>query len=350
MRPATTTATMTVAAATVLAATLLAGASTATTLPEAIAAGQDSLAATLLRGGADLEARHPDRHGASALMLAAARDDADLVNALIDLGADVDARDDRGDTPLNWAARHGAMNAARELMQAGANPRLSGRGNALQTALRRGHEELVQVLSVAMEARHTPGGRDLMLMVAAYRDDAAAVATGLDRGADPDARDDVGRPLLHPAARLGHVAALGALVNGGADPDAQDENGFTALMVAAREAQAEAVLELLVAGADPNHVAAATGNRLTPLHLAAMGGDPAIVRTLAGHGARLDATDRDGRTPALLALDEGHVDCAVALVELGADPTIAADGGASVLSIARARDIAPLLAAIDAAD
>lgn len=348
MRPATITATMAVATATVLAATLFAGASPATTLPEAVAAGQDSLAAALLRGGADLEARHPGQHGATALMLAAARDDADLVNGLVDLGADVDARDDRGDTPLNWAAYHGAMNATRELLQAGANPRLAGHGNALQIALRRGHEELVQVLSVAMEARETPGGRDLMLMVATYRDDSAAVASGLAAGADPDAREDVGRPLLHTAARLGHVAALGALVNGGADPDAQDENGFTALMVAAREGQAEAVLELLVAGADPNHEAAATGNRLTPLHLAAMGGDPAIVRTLVEHGARLDATDRDGRTPALRALDEGHVDCAVALIELGADPALVAEGGDSVVSVARAHGIAPLLAAIDA--
>jgi ankyrin repeat protein len=317
-------------------------------LPAAVQSGDTARVDALIAAGEGLDATLPEYYGATALMLAAERDDTPLVARLITAGADLDARDRNGDTALNWAAYHGHMGPARALLEAGADPRLAGHGDALQIALRRGHEELVQVLSVAMEARRTPGPREAPVMIAVYQNDARAVAAALDRGGEPDARDDLGRPLLHLAARLGHVEALTALLAGGADPDAVDEIGFTALMIAAREARPAAVASLLEAGADPTHQATRAGNGLVPMHLAAIGGDPGIVRSLHEVGAPLDVRDEDGVVPMLWALAEGQLDAVVTLIELGADPTLASDDGDSVAALAETHAIQPVLEAIAA--
>lgn len=285
---------------------------------------------------------------ATPLMLAAQRNDVALIERLLAEGADPDARDRNGDTALGWAAYLGRVGAVGVLLEAGADPLLGAHGNALQIALRRGHEETVQVLSVAMDQRTKPGGRDAMVMVAVYQDSPQALQRALATGGSPDARDDIGRPLLHVAARLGHQQALQALLEAGAAVDATDLNGFTALMVAAREARPAAVTALLEAGASVTHVAADHANRLTPLHLAAIGGDVGIVRQLAGAGADLDARDTDGMAPMLWALAERNLDAVVALIELGADPQAAGDSGASVADLAREHGIAPVLEALAA--
>lgn len=334
-------------AAVVLALPLLAS---ATTVPEAARARNDSLLVALLDGGADPDATLPTYFGATALMIAAERDDEDLAHRLLSTGASVDARDKNGDTALNWAAYYGHMDVARVLLNADADPTLAGHGTALEIALRRGHEELVQVLSLAADARTSPRAGAVKLAVAVYRNQGDAVASAIASGAEPDAFDDIGRPVLHLAARLGHDEALTELLDHGAAVDAVDIIGFTALMVAARESREYAVRELLVHGADVHHRADPNGHELTPLHLAAIGGNLAILRAIAAAGASLDDPGRDGTVPLLWALAEQHLDCVVVLIELGADPTLENELGQSVAGIAREFGITPVLEAIAAID
>lgn len=322
---------------------LVATAAPADSLPEVVQAGDQQRIDDLLTAGADVDAVHPSYYQATALMIAAGKNQADLVARLLAAGADPDRRDKNGDTALNWAVHSGHFQAARLLIEAGADPTLSGHGDALQIALRRGHEELVQTLSLHMDARTRPNGRDTRLMLAVYQDDSGAVGAALAAGADVDARDDVDRPLVHVCARLGLGEALAALLEAGAAVDARDHNGFTALMVAAREGKAPLVTQLLAAGASVNARAEAQGLALTPLHLAAIGGDPEIIRTLAAAGADLDAPDSDGAVPALWALSEQHLEAVVTLLDLGADPEAAHKDGDSVASIARRFQIKPVL-------
>ena len=90
----------------------------------------DALAHWLVAQGADIEAR--DSHGATPLHSRAGHWQGN-VQALLDLGADVHARDNAGNTPLHGAARVGNAKAARELLARGA--RTDATNGAGQTPL-----------------------------------------------------------------------------------------------------------------------------------------------------------------------------------------------------------------------
>lgn len=71
------------------------------------------------------------------------------VRALLEAGADVNAADGDGITPLMAAAMSGCLPLAKFLLEAGANPRLCNKWGmtAQAIALWRGHEALAALLS-----------------------------------------------------------------------------------------------------------------------------------------------------------------------------------------------------------
>ena len=57
----------------------------------------------------------------------------------------------------------------------------------------------------------------------------------------------------------------------------------------------------------------------TPLHLAALYGQPKVMRLLVEAGANVDAYDSEGNTPLLLAAEQRRTDVVMELIRLGAD-------------------------------
>jgi hypothetical protein len=125
----------------------------------------------------------------------------------------------------------------------------------------------------------------LPLLDAAARGDRARVSALLAAGADPDARDDEGRPALLLAAASGQpgAGALRALLRGGADPEAATASGWTPLHAAAAVGDREAVGVLLAAGVDPDRPSRSRG---TPLDVAERGDRRDVARLLRERGAR----------------------------------------------------------------
>jgi ankyrin repeat protein len=172
----------------------------------------------------------------------------------------------------------------------------------------------------------------------------------LKSGADPrraDAALHDGRTLLMLAARTGNVDALALLLAKGTNVNAAEtRTGTTALMWAALENRADAVRVLVKAGADVNVRSRVTAYPHTPpgvigdaleegysyvgqtvlpkggwtaLMYAARQGALDAARALAGCGADLDMADQDGTPPLTMAIINGHYDVAALLVEKGAD-------------------------------
>src|SRR5262245_11045536 len=90
----------------------------------------------LLAHGGSIDAREPARQQ-TALMWAAAEDNAAAVELLVGAGADLQARSKGGLTPLLFAARNGQIKAARVLLEAGAdvNDRLTDGTSAIVVAV-----------------------------------------------------------------------------------------------------------------------------------------------------------------------------------------------------------------------
>jgi len=281
--------------------------------------GVPEIVTLLLEAGADPNAATAS--GSTALMWAAYGNNPAIANVLVEAGADVDARDPQGDPAINWAAFYGAADYARALLEAHPDTSLRGHGNAFEIAVRRGGEEFVQLLA-------DYDGRRL--------------------SEDHPGTDDIGRPLLHNAARIGDTEALHRLLSEGADVNAPDLIGFTALMHAARERQGASVQALLDAGADPRHISRDTGLRLTPLHLAAIGGDVGVVQMLVDAGADLDVQGTAGGTALRWAMYEGQQAAALALVEAGADPDLTSEGASTPRDLAAQLEWADVTAAINA--
>jgi membrane protease YdiL (CAAX protease family) len=95
-------------------------------------------------------------------------------------------------------------------------------------------------------------GLDRELVKEALDGNVVAVKALLDRGADPNAKNDRGGPVLTAAASKGNVTVVIELIRRGADVNSRDKYGLTPLMTACAIGHKHVVRVLLERGADPN--------------------------------------------------------------------------------------------------
>ncbi|KAJ0419187.1 hypothetical protein BJY00DRAFT_324533 [Aspergillus carlsbadensis] len=149
---------------------------------------------SLLDSGADPYSQ--TTNGKSALSVAAASGQVNVVKALLDLGADTALSDSDGWTPLHMASSRGHVEIVEALLDSGANTEigtLSG-WTSLAVAAFYGH---VKVITALQKAGANLDGAILSgltpLVAAATRGNVEVVKVLLDLGANPDASDPNGR-------------------------------------------------------------------------------------------------------------------------------------------------------------
>jgi ankyrin repeat protein len=149
------------------------------------------------------------------------------------------------------------------------------------------------------------------------RDDARTVTSLLQRGFDPNARDDKGQVALYVALRHPSLAAADALLaHPQLDVDAANAAGETPLMMAALRGQLVWAHKLLGRGAKVHQ------EGWSPLHYAATGPEPEFVRLLLDKGAPVDARSPNGSTALMLAARYGSEASVDLLLARGADPKL----------------------------
>jgi ankyrin repeat protein len=90
------------------------------------------------------------------------------------------------------------------------------------------------------------------LMWASFSNHVGVTQVLLDAGAEVDAHDANGKTALHWAAERGHEGIIRALIKAGADVDARTKHHVTPLICAAQNGRKAAIIVLLDADADMN--------------------------------------------------------------------------------------------------
>ncbi len=240
-----------------------------------------------------------DGFGSSALMFSAYAGTAEMMQALLDAGADVHAKNRRNATALHWAVNDPAK--MKLLLMKGADV----------------NAKTVDARTALHEAAMLPMG-------------AQAVQLLLEVGADVDAKSLIGQTPLFAAAGAS-AENVNLLLDKGANPNATSQTGATPLM-SVRSAD---VVKLLVErGAD---VKARSKRGETALADAASRGDIEGVRLLLEKGADVNVADYRGYTPLLEAVqyDKDSPELVKMLLDRGANVTAVAEGQTAVTTAAR---------------
>ena len=240
---------------------------------------------------------------------------------LIAEGADVNAAQGDGTTPLHWAVYRIDPKLTRSLLEHGANADPVNRYGAspIAEAVKIAHTELVAML--------------------------------LEAGADPESPNLDGQTALMLAARSGSLDIAKLLVEHGAAINARESwRGQTALMWAAEGRHAELARYLIEHGADVSVRAFAndwgaqitsepraqyrpTGG-LTPLLYAARSGCVDCTAAILAGGEPVDRPTPDGVTPLMIAIDNYEFDTAALLLDSGANPHLSDWWGRTALYLA----------------
>ncbi|KAG5281050.1 hypothetical protein AALO_G00066890 [Alosa alosa] len=240
--------------------------------------------------------------------------DVSRVKRLVD-SVNVNAKDMAGrkSTPLHFAAGFGRKDVVEHLLQTGANVHSRDDGGLipLHNACSFGHAEVVSLL--------------------------------LCQGADPNARDNWNYTPLHEAAIKGKIDVCIVLLQHGADPNIRNTDGKSALDLADPSAKAvltgeykkDELLEAARSGNEEKLMAlltplnvnchASDGRKSTsqkmlstPLHLAAGYNRVRIVQLLLQYGADVHAKDKGGLVPLHNACSYGHYEVTELLLKHGA--------------------------------
>ena len=282
---------------------------------------------SLLLEYAPAELERQDTIGRTPLALAAWEEKFQAMECLLSHGADVNAKNHHGQTPLWWAVLAVSAPGTRSLLRARADTEVLAPADGLLmpvllAAMKRFYYEVVEVLlefgadpncsSISIPDRRSGTGRrrdngmvTTALSLAVQQREPSLVGSLLYHGASPNSRDENSwnTTPLYWAITNCDTALVDTLLSHGADPNAlvrtkgRQRGRVPPLLQAMKLRQWETALLLVAHGAGPNESWDGT-----PVLVKVVGkGHLGLTRMMLDGGALIDVVDRHGRSPESLA-------------------------------------------------
>jgi ankyrin repeat protein len=310
-----------------------------TALHHAVLSGFEDVVELLLDRGADVNA--PSTTAGLPLCLAVLKDRSHIMCLLLGkFRAAANLADPELGTPLHCAGFTGNCDVAGILLQHGAEPDPVNRVDLLKLL------PYGDSVSAGKLTTRGPWSRDytwtkitpLIIAVFATNLDLAKLLLGLDNDKSLstftiDERERNGFHFLHAAACWGSSEMVALTISHTKDVNVADSNGKTALMEATLKNKPDSVRQLLRADASADF-SDIRGN--TALIIAGYFGLDDCLKELIDARVSLDLTNLKGETALIRASAEGHDDCVRRLIKAGASLDVCAKDGWTALMRASA--------------
>lgn len=233
----------------------------------------------LLDSGADVNLNNTLIN--DALIFATKTNNTDVIKLLIKAGANINNINNRGDNSLIWSSSYGNAEIVELLLKLGANPNIQNDKKATALHFVTSNKNITKLL--------------------------------LDAGANPNLQDSDGDTPLTDAVSKNNIEIVKLLLNAGANPDIQNNDGNTALLISTWIDNLNIGKLLLDSGANPD---IRNNNNDTALILSTWKNNTEYVKLLLESGANPNIQTRTGRSPLMLACQYFNPEKSIEIIQL----------------------------------
>lgn len=284
-----------------------------------------------VNGGRRVNINMKNHRGWTSLMLAADAGNKDIIDLLIQSGAEINTKRSNGATALMDACCHGHVDVVEALTsqsEININARRWDGRCALHIAVENRFIEIVDLLiekNADVDAETKDGMTPLMMAILVR--DLAIEQYLRDKGAKKGGKEGE----LFVAVRSNDINKVQNLIKARINVNIAMRNGITPLTLASEKSSMNIVGALVRGGAN---IDAIDKSKMAPLGRASYKGRRNIVDFLCKNGASVDIKGREGKTPLILACENNHPGSVAVLVENGADVNVEDNNYCTPLMIA----------------
>lgn len=231
----------------------------------------------------------------------------EMVQLLIDAGADVNAEDNEGESALQFLV----MDPGVYMEAFGIEPTRENRAKV------KNNQRTIMQLLISNGANFTDSDKEKLFISAAKDSGLDFIKLLIESGLNVRERREDGVQLIHRAAKYGAIDLIEFLEDNGANIFSKDDFGNTVLHFAGSPEMIEWLIRRKGFEVD-----VINSGKVSKLHSTVMDQDVEAVTMLLNRGADIDIRDDEGNTPLHYAAEYGNIELVKLLVDREADVNV----------------------------